>query len=230
MTPNPAEFAFCPHDRGPGISVCLRCRADAHRKAAQVRRTIVTRVAVGSMVLMVLVVAATSSTTARGAAGNSTAAAASPAPAVGRSESFQVVQAGATPTEHAASVTNNAVLEPVIPAGRTDLQDGTFADRTEDSVIVHFDTPLLRTRRRDKFEQVVRATLPAVYGPIADSILAAIPAGGIAPTGDLLKELPSKGVRLPVRDGWALTLWPVTRPGQDGPLVVSYRISTVRER
>jgi hypothetical protein len=32
-------------------------------------------------------------------------------------------------------------------------------------------------------------------------------------------------VRLPARYGWAIRLWPGVRPGQDGPLVVTYRVS-----
>ena len=103
------------------------------------------------------------------------------------------------------------------------LPDSLFAVRTGDTVIVHFDMPLTRTRRPDKFERVLRATLPVIYGPGVDSLLATIPTGDLARDGDLLTELPERGVHLPLSDGWTLALWPSTRAGQDGPLVVSYR-------
>ena len=89
------------------------------------------------------------------------------------------------------------------------------------TVAVHLDTPATRTRRRDKFERMVRATLPAVFGATADSALAAVPAGSLASTGDLLTELPTRGLRLATPNG-TLALWPATRPGRDGPLVVTY--------
>jgi hypothetical protein len=116
-----------------------------------------------------------------------------------------------------------SIAAPVIDAGRTELTDGMYAERQGGVVTVHFDTELARTRRRDKFEHVVRGTLPAVFGERADSILAAIPVGEVARSGDLLTELPTRGIALPQRNGWAITVWPETRPGRDGPLVVSYR-------
>ena len=39
-------------------------------------------------------------------------------------------------------------------------------------VTVLFDTELMRTRRPEKFERVVRETLGAIYGRRADSVLA----------------------------------------------------------
>jgi hypothetical protein len=75
----------------------------------------------------------------------------------------------------------------------------------------------------DKFERFVRTTLPAVYGPGIDSVLSKIAVGGLASQGNLVTELPSAGVRIPVNDAWELRLFPETRKGQDGPLVVRYR-------
>jgi hypothetical protein len=94
-------------------------------------------------------------------------------------------------------------------------------------VTVYFDTPVTRTRRPEKFERIVRTTLPRIYG--ADSPAAAavqaFPEGQLlASAGDLLTELPTRGLELPAGPGRALTLWPGTRPGEDGPLVVSYRV------
>jgi hypothetical protein len=116
-----------------------------------------------------------------------------------------------------------------VAEGRTELRDGLVAVRSGDTVAVHFDTPATRTRRFDKFERIVRETLPQVYGAVADSVLARVPAGQLARSGDLLTELPERGVHLPTGDGGTLALWPETRPGRDGPLVVTYRATLARD-
>jgi hypothetical protein len=122
----------------------------------------------------------------------------------------------------------DAPLVSVLSQGRTELRDSLFAERRGDSVIVDFDTQLGRTRRRDKFERLVRETLPAVYGARADSLLAGVPEGGLV-DGDLLTELPARGLRVALADGWALRVWPETRPGRDGPLVVRYRAVVAKD-
>jgi hypothetical protein len=122
----------------------------------------------------------------------------------------------------------SAPLALVIRQGRTELKDSVLVERGGDSVIVDFDVVMMRTRRRDKFERIVRETLPAVYGARADSVLAAIPEGSLIGEGDLLTELPLRGIHLPLGAGYRLTLWPETRPGRDGPLVVSYRARVVK--
>ena len=99
-----------------------------------------------------------------------------------------------------------------------------YVERDADSAVVHFDTELARTRRRDKFEATVRATLPVLYGAGIDSMLTALPEGAIAGDRDLVNEVAVRGVRLPVPAGGTLELWPLTRPGRDGPLVVGYRV------
>lgn len=231
MSERPVDFASCPHDRGPGITVCLRCRAESHRKAAASRNRLAGRLGVGIVVALIAAVAGNSAVSARGASLKDGAGA--KGPDAERTERFQVAQAG---TAEAGHVTRSAspaapairTLAPAIEAGRTDMPDGRYLMRTGDSVSVHFDTPVFRTRRQDKFEQVVRTTLPAVYGAFADSVLASIPAGALVAGGSLLTELPVKGLPLPARDGWRLTLWPGTRPGHDGPLVVSYRVTLAR--
>ena len=102
------------------------------------------------------------------------------------------------------------------------------ATRTDSTITVLFDNETMRTRRAEKFEWVVRSTLPAVFGRPADSLLAAVPQGGIAVQGNLLTELPARGIRFALAGGWTLALWPETRPGRDGPLVVRYRVSVVQ--
>ena len=111
----------------------------------------------------------------------------------------------------------------MLAEGRTDLPDSMFAVRTGGTVVVYFDTSPMRTRRADKFDHIVRQTLRAVYGPIADTLLAAIPDGKLAKPKALLTSLPSRGIHLPLKDGWRLSLWPETREGRDGQLIVSYR-------
>ena len=121
-----------------------------------------------------------------------------------------------------------AAIGPVIPQGRTDLVDSLFAIRSADTVVVHFDTSPSRTRRADKFETIVRQTLKVVYGPFADSVLAAVPAGRLAAPNELVTTLPAHGIHLVGPHGARVALWPETRPGRDGPLVVAYRTMVER--
>ena len=127
-----------------------------------------------------------------------------------------------TPTN---PVSASAAVTPIVPQGRTDLRDSAFAVRSGDTVIVHFDTSPLRTRRADKFETVVRQTLPAIYGARADTLLGAVPAGKLVAPNELVTVLPRKGIHLSAPNGTRLALWPETRPGRDGPLVVAYRVT-----
>jgi hypothetical protein len=119
-------------------------------------------------------------------------------------------------------------LVPVLAPGETTLSAGITATRSDTAIMVAFDTDGLRTRRRDKFEKLVRSTLPAIYGQRADSVLSTMPDGSIAAQGDLLNELPTRGVHLTLGAGWKLMLFPETRPGRDGPLVVRYRVAVVQ--
>lgn len=142
--------------------------------------------------------------------------------------------AAATPTSSATTPTAAApqtappTVTPVIPEGRHDIDSAIFAERVGDTVVVHFDTPMTRTRMPEKFEHTVRLSLPAVYGPVGDSMLAAVPQGTLTSGGDLLKDLPTRGIRLTAPNGAAVMLWPETRPGEDGPLVVTYRVAPAR--
>jgi hypothetical protein len=128
----------------------------------------------------------------------------------------------------AAKAPTASVLASILPQGRTDLPDSVFAVRTGDTIAVHFDTSPLRTRRADKFDGIVRQTLRAVYGPAADSALAAVPAGRLASPNELVTTLPASGVHLATPGGARLVLWPETRPGRDGPLAVGYRVTIER--
>jgi hypothetical protein len=127
------------------------------------------------------------------------------------------------PKTPAPVVTPSAPFSPILAPGTSPLSDGVTAFRADSLVTVSFDVPLQRTRMPDKFERFVRTTLPAVYGAGIDSVLSKIAVGGLASQGNLVTELPSAGVRIPVNDAWELRLFPETRKGQDGPLVVRYR-------
>jgi hypothetical protein len=119
-------------------------------------------------------------------------------------------------------------LKPIVAEGRTALRDGLVAVRTGDTVTVHFDTPLMRTRQPQKFEQLVRATLPAIYGAAVESVLATVAAGELMRGADPTSVPMARGVYLPLAAGWSLALWPETRPGRDGPLIVTYRTALTR--
>ncbi len=112
--------------------------------------------------------------------------------------------------------------------GRTTLTDSIYAVRSGDSVLVNFDTHGNRTRRADKFEQMLRTTLPLVYGRRVTSSLGSVPTGALLPSRDVVGELTSQGVHLTLDNGVKISLWPQTRPSADGPLVVAYRVVVER--
>jgi hypothetical protein len=118
-------------------------------------------------------------------------------------------------------------LKPSIPIGRRDLGDSVFAVREGNQVTVYFDTELLRTRFDWKFEGVVRATLPLVYGEEVRTVLDSVPTGTLASGGDLLTQLPERGIALKVGEH-TLRIYPIVRPGRDGPLVSAYRVTASR--
>ena len=245
--------ASCPHDLGRGTTVCLRCRQERRDAARSYQQRMVALGGVIAMALIGLYVMGASASNAWrtaksdtahvpprasvvassvGAAtdvkqqGESAAAVSTPS-AAPASPAVLVSMPAATAPPAApispASVAWQAPVPLIVHEGRTTLPDSLVAERGGDSVSVDFDTPAARTRRRDKFEGVIRRTLPLVYGAPVDSLLRAIPAGGIVGDADLLEELPTRGIHLKVADGWTLDLWPETRAGQDGPLVVGYR-------
>jgi hypothetical protein len=134
----------------------------------------------------------------------------------------------AAPLATAPSPNEPAVSSPIVSEGRTELGDGLFAVRDGRSVTVHFDVPQARTRRRDKFDRIVRATLPRIYGPVAQAALDGIPAGQILAEGTLPADLEKSGVRLPLGDSASIELWPELRDARGGPLVVGYRAAVAR--
>ena len=233
---SPATRLPCPHDIGPGTSVCLRCRLEERELARARQKRALLRVGVvlgGVVVVAVIGNGAVSAwrasslmrskeplqllaSTTTSAVRQQGAPAPTAVPAVTSAE-------GITSPAKTADAVKPALLTLKVPEGRTGLRDSMYVDRHADTAVVHFDTELARTRRRDKFEATVRATLPVLYGARVDSLLAMLPEGAITGTRDLVSEVAVRGVRLPVPTGGTLELWPVTRPGRDGPLVVGYR-------
>ncbi len=134
----------------------------------------------------------------------------------------------AAPLATAPSPSEPAVSAPIVAEGRTELGDGLYAVREGESVTVNFDVPEARTRRRDKFDRIVRATLPRIYGPAAQAMLDEIPQGEIVKVGTLPADLEKSGVRIPVGDSASIALWPELRDARGGPLVVGYRAEVAR--
>ena len=211
----------CPHGLRPGTTVCLHCRAEARAKQSKERWLIAARFGIATagvgVVLAVLIggvmaIAPEASSTARTVD--------SSAPVVAQAaKTVRPVAARPAPRPAAPR------LLPAISEGRRELGDSMFAVREGLQVTVHFDTDERRTRYDWKFEDVVRATLPIVYGPEAQAALDSIPEGTFA-RGDLLNELPAKGIALENPGGQELLrVFPITRPGRDGPLVVAYRVT-----
>ena len=241
----------CPHEHRQGTSVCLHCRYQARIAARAERNRKLMRGAAAGLVLAILGAAGHAGAaamremrdpapgrTAMAAVSERSAAPAAPTtpspvrpalpppmatPAVAAPAVVEAVQADTS----RPAVAQQDAREPVIAEGHTELSEEMFAVREGSIVTVHFDTELARTRRPEKFEDVVRSTLPRVFGALADSVLATVPRGALVTGGDLLTELPERGIRLPAA-GVTLALWPETRPGRDGPLVISYRATITR--
>ncbi|HEY6220060.1 MAG TPA: hypothetical protein VIV65_08380 [Gemmatimonadaceae bacterium] len=111
--------------------------------------------------------------------------------------------------------------------GRTSLTDSIYAVRSGDSVLVSFDTHGNRTRRADKLEQMIRTTLPMVYGRRAEAALDSVPVGSLLPSRDVVGVVMEQGLRVSL-EGQRLWLRPQTRETSDGPLVVAYLVVVER--
>lgn len=255
MSPTPRNSPeVCTHERRPGTTLCLHCRHAARLAARTRRKRLMLRGSAVAIVIATLGAAGALGATA--IRGRSTArdaakplevvantalvvpakASAETRVAIGRAvpqgEPTHALQAppaslasSATPAPSAPSA---AELRSILPQGESPLGEGVVAQRGDSEVVVSFDTPDLRTRTPEKFEHFVRTTLPQVYGPRADSALTKIPDGALTKQGNLITELPIRGVRVPLNDGSAIVLYPETRPGRDGPLVIRYRATIAR--
>ncbi len=225
------ESSSCEHERRPGTVVCLYCRHEEHLASIRRRRT--RRGMIGVTLLISLVAVGVLVMNRSNGIPVIQPGAAEPASTLGpiaaRQSEEIAPDARAIPADGpapAAAIATSAA-GPIVAEGRTSLPGGLFAVRTGDTVEVYFDTPENRTRRRDKFERIVRETLPAVYGTVAHDALSDVPVGELVATGELPTEIAERGVLLRTAQGGSLMVWPSTRPGRDGPLVVSYR-TTIR--
>ena len=239
------QTTSCTHDLGYGTTVCLRCRQEQRDAARARQQRIFALSGICAMGLLgVYVMGASAANAWRATKRGDTVHVASRAIVVASSVSgggtvkqqgSAILASSPAPVASAQPITPAAASEASSPLsirvreGRSDLPDSLIAERAGDSVVVDFDTPMTRTRRRDKFESVVRRTLPMVFSAPIDSVLRSIPDGAIVGDADLLTELPKRGVHLPIANGWTLDLWPETRPGQDGPLMVSYWARVTRD-
>ncbi|MGH9884663.1 MAG: hypothetical protein ACREBE_03995, partial [bacterium] len=79
---------------------------------------------------------------------------------------------------HPAPVPQTPPFAPILPSGASRLDNDATAVRGDsDAVVVTFDNIVMRTRRAEKFEQIVRTTLAEVYGPEISTVLAHVPEG-----------------------------------------------------
>ncbi|HMC53749.1 MAG TPA: hypothetical protein VKH19_01145 [Gemmatimonadaceae bacterium] len=237
-TTSPDE-ATCPHGKRAGISVCLYCRQEARQAARRRRNQMLVRV--GGLLLASGVIVAVIATTliavapwSRRSAPQAAELAAPKTPATSKQPAAKVALAKpavaapapsvmpVVPAARGAAVNVASSVSPVVAEGRTDFGDSVYVERAGGEVTVHFDNAMLRTRFEEKFERTVRSTLPLIYGSEAQLALDSVVPGGLV-RGDLLNELPTKGIELSLGAGRTLLLFPVTRPGLDGPLVVAYR-------
>ena len=221
--------------------MCLHCRKEARAAAKDRRQRLMLRGAAGAIVIATGLAA-----TALGAAAlrdktsgkhsDSPASRTGSEPTRVAADSSRVASDSATPRPTAAvvpvaatrpAVGRSSAPAPIIQMGTSALDGGINAERTDAAVTLSFDLPMTRTRRPEKFEQLVRATLPTIYGKKIDSVLTAIPAGALAKQGDLLTELPARGIRIPVDSAWEIRVFPETRKGVEGPLVIRYHASAV---
>lgn len=233
----------CTHELRPGTTVCWHCRHTARLAARERRKKLVLRMSAATIVLATLGAAgALGASAIRSHSGGwrpirrQAAVASIPKPVSDSGASKTPTHLAAAPVSPAAPTVvqqgevvarAKAPFLPIVPVGTSTLRDGPTVLRADSVVTLSFDMPMIRTRIPAKFEHLVRTTLPAIYGKGVDSVLSKLADGDIARQGDLLSELPKRGVRIPVNAAWMFALYPETRPGQDGPLVVRYRVSVV---
>jgi hypothetical protein len=245
-TPHQPFPAECTHERGVGTTVCLHCRREGRIAVRAKRKRLILRgTKAASVVVGLLAATALSATAIRGRSAarradggaNPTPAPSTPAPTpkVDTVASRAALVTTTVRTDSAVAAQPVAVaaptpapLTPVIPPGGSPLLDGVTAFRADSMVTVSFDIPMVRTRIPEKFERIVRSTLPSIYGSGVDSILAKLPVGAFAQQGDLITDLPWTGARIPVSGAWEIRVYPESRQGRDGPLVVRYRVVMAR--
>lgn len=220
----------CTHERRPGTNICLHCRHAELEAARERRQQLFVRASAVALGITVLVGAGVMGASAlRGDAPGSTDSHSvktvnAAVPGNGKRAARSVPQQPSARQEGRV----RPPLASVLPMGTSTVQEGVTAVRSDSDVTLKFDQIMLRTRRPMKFEYWLRTTLPLLYGPAVQPALARIPEGKLASQGELITELPTRGVHIPLDGGWALEVFPITRPARDGPLVIEYRATVVR--
>lgn len=223
--PHPAN-PICTHERRPGTTVCLLCRQEARLAAADRRKKLLLRGAAVGIVTAVVGLGLSSASFLRG--GPSTKRSAESSAANAAAVESIAPQGDATAASATSAPNPNEPVAPpgfapLLRAGETSLDYGVKAVRSDSGIAVLFDTPELRTRMPEKFERFLRWSLPQLYGARVDTLLSHIPLGQLVAQGNLLYELPTRGIHMAVDSAWHLDIYPEIRPGQDGPLVIRYR-------
>jgi hypothetical protein len=231
---SPTSPTTCTHDRGRGTTVCLRCRHDQWQAAQRRRQQMLMRVIALAFVVGIIGVAGVGmagtlrdrETPDQAGTGTARATDKPAKPSDGARPPERPTAAAAptvaVPAPTAAPSAARPRLGSLLAQGRTSLTDSIHAFRSGDSVIVSFDTQGGRTRRADKFERVVRSTLPLVYGRLVTSSLDSVPEGSLLPSRDVVGALSEQGMHLVLENGLKISIRPLTRVGRDGPLVVAY--------
>lgn len=247
---SPTSPKTCNHDRGPGTTVCLRCRHDEWQASQRRRQQMLMRfLALGFVVAIVGIagLGAASAWRERSASAVTDSVAGSvtlkqegrstgrptrllaPTPSVAASTRPATVASAPEPVSAPVPAAPSASSRgSVLGQGKTMLTDSIFAIRSGDSVTVNFDVQGNRTQRADKFERMLRTTLPMVYGRLATATFDEVPTGSFLPSRDVVGELHEHGMQLTLDNGVRISVRPQTRGSRDGPLVVAYL--TVLER
>lgn len=204
-----------------GTAVCLYCRQEARDAARARRNRVLTRFGLttlggGVVIALIVGVLVTLAPASRRSIPAEADTSTVPAPIV-------TASAGAS-----ADSARPSLLSPQIPPGRRDLGDGVVAERVGDEVTVTFDTDSLRTRFDWKFEGVVRATLPVIFGQPARAALDSVDVGELLEGRSLMRDLPRRGIQLALDNGLGtIRIYPLVRDGRDGPLIAAYRATVV---
>lgn len=242
----------CTHDRGRGTTVCLRCRHEQSQASQRRRqRFLMQFLGIASVAALIGVAGIGAASTLRDkkqpdviatgegsvSLGDSRAAIrpSAPGPVVTTpavelqstpavSDSTPVAAPAPTPTP----VTPAPVARPaaragyILVEGKTQLTDSIYAIRAGDSVIVNFDAQGYRTRRSDKFEATILATLPLVVGKMATAGFDTVKKGQLVSNRDVTGALAGEGMRVTLSNGSTVRLRALTRVVPSGPLVIGY--------
>jgi hypothetical protein len=238
----------CTHDRGRGTTVCLRCRHEQAQASSRRRQKFFMQfLGLASIVAILGVAGASAASSLRNDTSETmsegsitvqekrppTAAKVSPPVTV----AAPVVQQAAAPAVTIpAPDTTPAPVAPrpaarggfVLVEGQTQLTDSIYAIRSGDSVVVNFDRFGYRTRRSDKLETSLRATLPLIYGRSATAFIDTLKPGQLVTERDVVGTLATTGMLVTLDNGSEVRVRVLTRTGRDGELAIGYLTTIAR--